>query len=253
MKRELDEALCKDFPLLFRDRSGNMSRTCMCWGFPGNGWEPLIRELAEKLEPQIQEVVDKIEAQGDPECICGKPRSVHENETGKCTLIFDVPKKFKFIDYINRLGRGGISCSIIESKKIKDILATFWWRVKNKISWKISSKLTRLTWFLCDKKIWYDKQPSWCKVYRMEHPSASQVKEKFGYLHFYLTSGTDQMWKDVHEAESKSCKTCEECGAPGKKRGGGWILTLCDQHAKENNQEELDEPFEDEEEITENE
>jgi hypothetical protein len=51
MKKELDEALCRDFPNLYRDRNGNMQDTCMCWGFPGDGWEPLIRALSEKLEP----------------------------------------------------------------------------------------------------------------------------------------------------------------------------------------------------------
>jgi uncharacterized CHY-type Zn-finger protein len=27
-----------------------MSETCMCWGFPGDGWFKLIWELSEKLE-----------------------------------------------------------------------------------------------------------------------------------------------------------------------------------------------------------
>lgn len=51
MKKELDEALVRDFPNLYRDRHGDMRRTCMVWGFPGDGWEPLIRRLSEKLEP----------------------------------------------------------------------------------------------------------------------------------------------------------------------------------------------------------
>jgi hypothetical protein len=29
-------------------------------------------------------------------------------------------------------------------------------------------------------------------------------------------------------AESMSSVTCEDCGIPGKVRGGGWIRTLCD-------------------------
>lgn len=50
MKKELDEALCKDFPLLFRDRHGDMRQTLMCWGFEcGDGWEPLIRALCSSL------------------------------------------------------------------------------------------------------------------------------------------------------------------------------------------------------------
>jgi hypothetical protein len=27
--------------------------------------------------------------------------------------------------------------------------------------------------------------------------------------------------------------TCETCGAPGKRRGRGWIYTACDAHTKE--------------------
>ena len=50
MKKELDEALCRDFPKIFRDRCEDMRKTCMCWGFEcGDGWEPLIRELCENL------------------------------------------------------------------------------------------------------------------------------------------------------------------------------------------------------------
>jgi hypothetical protein len=53
MRPELDEALCRDFPLLYRDRHAPKHTTCMCWGFPGDGWEPLIRRLSVKLEAAI--------------------------------------------------------------------------------------------------------------------------------------------------------------------------------------------------------
>jgi hypothetical protein len=51
MKQELDDALCRDFPNLYKERTLSMQETCMYWGFPGDGWEPLIRRLSEKLEP----------------------------------------------------------------------------------------------------------------------------------------------------------------------------------------------------------
>ena len=54
MRKELDDALCRDFPLTFRDRHASMQVTCMCWGFDvGDGWEPLIRRAAEKIEAEI--------------------------------------------------------------------------------------------------------------------------------------------------------------------------------------------------------
>lgn len=50
MSPDLDEALCRDFPELYADRHADMRSTAMCWGFCcGDGWEPLIRKLSEKL------------------------------------------------------------------------------------------------------------------------------------------------------------------------------------------------------------
>lgn len=132
MNKELDEQLCKDFPLLFTDRNGHMLSTCMCWGFEcGDGWHGLIREAAEKLEPLIAAQIKK-----DPES------------------------------------------------------------------------------------------------YKMGFFRASQVKEKYGTLRFYLSGGTDKMYKIVEAAERKSAKTCETCGRPGKVRGGGWLYTACRKHVK---------------------
>lgn len=62
---------------------------------------------------------------------------------------------------------------------------------------------------------------------------ADQVKEKFGGLRFYYTGGDEYISGMVRMAESWAANTCEQCGNPGTARGGGWIRTLCDQHAKE--------------------
>jgi hypothetical protein len=59
-----------------------------------------------------------------------------------------------------------------------------------------------------------------------------QVKEKFGTLRFYYTGGDDVIDGMVRMAESMSGVTCEECGNPGERRGGGWIYTACDAHTK---------------------
>jgi hypothetical protein len=55
-----------------------------------------------------------------------------------------------------------------------------------------------------------------------------QIKEKFGGLRVYLNGETPEMTAAIIEAERKSFETCEQCGAPGKLRRGGWISTLCD-------------------------
>ena len=54
-----------------------------------------------------------------------------------------------------------------------------------------------------------------------------QVKEKFGTLRFYYTGGDDEISGMVRMAESMSGVTCEECGNPGERRGGGWVHTFC--------------------------
>lgn len=123
MNEKLDNQLCRDFPNLFGDRHASMRVTAMCWGFPGDGWEKIIREAAEKLEPLIE-------------------------------------------------------------------------------------------------------------AYKREHPDeepprASQIKEKFGTLRFYLSHGTDEMFRIAEEAERKSERTCEDCGKRGTLRKGGWLRTQC--------------------------
>ena len=62
---------------------------------------------------------------------------------------------------------------------------------------------------------------------------ADQVKEKYGGLRFYYRGGDDYIHGAASMAEYLSEVTCEKCGAPGKTRDGGWIRTLCDEHAKE--------------------
>ena len=63
----------------------------------------------------------------------------------------------------------------------------------------------------------------------VEQVIAGQVKEKFGGLRFYLDQGGDD-YIDIliQEAESKSVKTCEDCGAPGKvQKLGCWLMCRC--------------------------
>ena len=71
---------------------------------------------------------------------------------------------------------------------------------------------------------------------------AQQIKEKFGGLRFYYR--TDDLGnpksRNVDEtcgniegmirmAEAMCDITCEQCGAKGETRKGGWIVTLCDE------------------------
>ena len=58
---------------------------------------------------------------------------------------------------------------------------------------------------------------------------ATQVKEKFGGLRFYVNHYDDFVRGAIGMAESISMRTCEHCGNPGKQNEDGyWITTLCD-------------------------
>ena len=66
--------------------------------------------------------------------------------------------------------------------------------------------------------------------------TVAQIKEKFGGLRFYYDGGDDEISGMVRMAEAWAGNTCETCGAPGKRRDGGWIKTLCDHHEAERQQ-----------------
>lgn len=59
------------------------------------------------------------------------------------------------------------------------------------------------------------------------YPCASQVKEKFGSLRFYMNFTNEKMEKYINETENKSAKTCENCGKKGKIRNNGWVVCRC--------------------------
>ncbi len=60
-----------------------------------------------------------------------------------------------------------------------------------------------------------------------------QVKEKFGGLRFYYNGGDEFIRGLETMAEIWASCSCEECGKPGERRGGGWVRTLCDEHEAE--------------------
>ena len=65
----------------------------------------------------------------------------------------------------------------------------------------------------------------------------AQVKEKFGGLRFYIGSANEAIHERIDVAQNESFETCEECGAPGALRQGGWLKTLCDEHSKQREEE----------------
>ncbi len=137
MKKELDEALCKKYPKIFKDRHGDPKQTLMCFGFEcGDGWYKIL------------------------DALCGNIQH--------------------YTDWNNQNHAKGYK----QYKEVPQLVAV-------------------------------------------------QIKEKFGGLRFYYEGGDDQIYGMVRMAESWAAVTCEECGAPGESRSGGWIKTLCDKHEEE--------------------
>jgi len=60
---------------------------------------------------------------------------------------------------------------------------------------------------------------------------ATQVKEKFGGLRFYINGGDDEVYGMISFAEHLSYHICEQCGSTENvkvRSPRGWISTLCD-------------------------
>lgn len=64
-----------------------------------------------------------------------------------------------------------------------------------------------------------------------EYHCASQVKQKFSGLRFYMEGHDEQIQKLIDEAEGKSFQICEGCGEPAdmdsKSPPGTWMSVLC--------------------------
>ena len=160
MRKELDEALCAKYPLVFRDRNGDMRSTLMCWGFEvGDGWYNIIDTLCSYLANDYNQAKERY-------------------------------------DYLLETGVGNVlyGTKTITQEQIDDACV------------KMNEEALKV-------------------------PIAVQVKEKFGGLRFYVQAATDKHYNFISFAESMSYRTCEQCGAPGKRYSMGWHKTLCDIHA----------------------
>lgn len=62
---------------------------------------------------------------------------------------------------------------------------------------------------------------------------ATQVKEKFGGLRFYVTGTSDKNWSLIRTAEQKSYGVCEETGSEVEVGtwNTGWVRTMCRKEA----------------------
>jgi hypothetical protein len=99
MRRELDEALCAKYPLIFKDRNADMRTTAMCWGFEcGDGWYNLINTLCSLLTSQYRQDKESYEyvkdcfENNDGKTHWGKPITAEEVEQKRLKMIEESEK-----------------------------------------------------------------------------------------------------------------------------------------------------------------
>ena len=61
----------------------------------------------------------------------------------------------------------------------------------------------------------------------------TDIKEKYGTLHFYTNWVTDKLNKIIYKYENLSEHICIKCGKPATKVSCGWISFYCDDCAPE--------------------
>lgn len=101
-----------------------------------------------------------------------------------------------------------------------------WFNILDVLSFNIEQHIKNLI----SQAEWAKKNKSPRCVQVLDKVRYSQIKEKFGTLRVYTDGTDDEINGMIRMAEAMSGRTCEECGAPGELRPGGWYRTLCNQH-----------------------
>ena len=114
-----------------------------------------------------------------------------------------------------------------------NIIDTLCWHIQHEVD-KPHEDIERFTEYLEDPDLpeatvtYFQQQIIEIRKRIIPQVEATQVKEKYGGLRFYVFGGDDKIDALISFAESMSECTCEECGRPGTQNVGGWIRTLCD-------------------------
>lgn len=82
---------------------------------------------------------------------------------------------------------------------------------------------------------WYEITREACDAIVRVDPTArvAQLKEKFGGVRMYMNKSAHTTHTVIQELEIRSVRTCQKCGAEGKRTQKKWLVaTLCEEHAK---------------------
>lgn len=94
MRRELEERLCEDFPDLFRQYSYSKESYYALYIACGDGWEPIIRRLSERIKNIAETIVKSHHNHGNME-VSGEMQDRKSVDGGsKITL---TPRDFRFM------------------------------------------------------------------------------------------------------------------------------------------------------------
>ena len=212
MKAELDDKLCRRFPVLYQDRRSPMAQTCMCWGFDcGDGWFEILWQLSLAVEEELG-----------------------YNLFLQHWFLFKKSFARRWNDTIYKLSPVRTRKYRMEGAGIKG----------NPFHQVLDSEEPprwdeRIVQFLFGKtvksgKFEYERLGLKSLVFWPDTGlHVDQVKEKFGTLRYYCSSNK-MIDKFVNLAEGLSAITCEECGAPGTLgQRYGWYSVRCKKCAQD--------------------
>ena len=104
MKKESQQKLYDEFPLLYENRRSSMRESCMYWGIAcGEGWYDILYDLSSKLHPMIEKIRDENDGQNCLWCNCKKDShcGLVKNKNNACVTVHKLPYKINFyIGYI---------------------------------------------------------------------------------------------------------------------------------------------------------
>lgn len=102
----------------------------------------------------------------------------------------------------------------------------------------LSMDQTAMCWGIAIGDGWFDLLDVLCTQLQQETDKlggpqivATQVKEKYGALRFYVRESNERQDLLIDFAEALSERICDVCGSPGVLRTSGWQATRCDNHA----------------------
>jgi hypothetical protein len=187
------EKLMDDFPAIFRQKSLDMSETCMCWGCDcGPGWEAILRSLCETLANLTYNYGIQVEFEQVKEKF-GELRVYHTGHMADGWQELGFKERLVFN-----------TARIVHT--LEDSLAHRGWRHPAQVLRRLQN--------------------------RQRAPKGSYIKPGSKYPNLVTPAMIQRAWEKAEGAIDMACSmsahTCEQCGATKDvTQTSGWVVTLC--------------------------